>query len=136
MKADTAIALPLGLLRSERELDAARVDATDEELERELARNEATLAIVRRLGVGELEALPLAFVFETGGAEADAGLAAFLERELGYEVWIEQGGVSGRTTPVQLSFAALEVWVRGMLGAGRRFGGCPFGGWTVALSRG
>jgi hypothetical protein len=134
MKTDTAIALPLGLLGSERELARTRVEATDQALERELARNEATLAIVRRLGIDESEEAPLAFVFETGGAEADARLAAFLESE-GYEVWIEQGGVSGRTTPVQLSFEALEVWVRGMLGAGRRFGGCPFGGWTVALSR-
>src|SRR5262249_43314105 len=130
-----AAALPLGRVRSGRELAAVWVDRPDEVLERELARNDATLAILRRLGVAETDELPLAFVFETGGPEADARLAAHLEAEAGYEVWIVQGGVSGRTEPVELSSEALEAWVRAMLGAGRRFGGCAFGGWTVALSR-
>src|SRR5262249_51206520 len=99
------------------------------------ARKDGTGGILGRLEVAETCELPLAFVFETGGPEADARLAAYLEAEAGYEVWIVQGGVSGRTEPVELSSEALEAWVRAMLGAGRRFGGCAFGGWAVALSR-
>ena len=107
----------------------------NEVLAKELERNEATLAVLRGLRVPETARLPLAFVFETAGPEADEALAAFLENEAGYDVTIEPDGVSGRTTPVELSSEALEVWIRRMLHAGYWHGGCAFGGWTVAVSR-
>ena len=91
--------------------------------------------MLRRLGIEESEALPLSFVYETGGPEADGELAAYLATRPGYEVTIEPEGVSGRTSPVELSSEALELWVRGMLLAGRCCGDCSFGGWTVTISR-
>jgi hypothetical protein len=115
---------------------AVGVEQPDEVVARELRRNEETLAVLRRLGVGETEMLPLSFVFETGGAEADKELAAFLAKDAGYEVWVDPEGVSGRTKPMEMTSGALELWVRAMIRTGSWCGGCAFGGWTVAVSRG
>jgi hypothetical protein len=114
----------------------AAAEPQGEIVARELRRNDETLAILRRLGVAESEMLPLSFVFESGGAEADRELAAFLAGEAGYDVVVEPEGVSGRTKPIEMSADALEHWVRAMLRAGYWCGGCAFGGWTVALRRG
>ena len=73
--------------------------------------------MLRRLGIEESETLPLSFVYETGGPEADGELAAYLATRPGYEVTIEPEGVSGRTSPVELSLEG------------------SFGGWTVTISR-
>jgi hypothetical protein len=129
---DTAIArvaLPVA-----RPSAVALIERPGEAIARELRRNEETLAVLRRLGVEESDRLPLSFAYETGGAEADRELAAFLADEAGYEVTIEAEGVSGRTTPVQLSSEGLEVWARGMLRAGDSCG-CAFAGWTATVSR-
>jgi hypothetical protein len=115
---------------------AAAVEQPDELVGRELRRNEETLAVLRRLGIGESDMLPLSFVFETGGAGADRELAEFLGSYAGYEVEVDAQGVSGRTKPIEMSSGALEHWVRAMLRAGNWCGGCVFGGWTVAISRG
>lgn len=111
------------------------VAARSEIVARELRRNDETLAVLRQLGVAESEMLTLSFVFETGGAEPDRELAAFLN-EAGYDVVVEPEGVSGRTKPMEMSSVALEHWVRAMLRTGYSCGGCVFGGWTVAIRRG
>jgi hypothetical protein len=125
------VALPVARPRA-----AVAVDQPDEVVARELRRNDETLAVLRRLGVGESETLRVSFVFETGGPQADRELAAFLANEAGYEVSVDPEGVSGRTKPIEMSSAALELWVRAMLRAGNWCGGCAFGGWTVAVCRG
>jgi hypothetical protein len=125
------VALPVARPRA-----AVEVEQPDEIVARELRRNEETLAVLRRLGVGESEMLPLSFVFETAGAEADHELAAFLAGDAGYEVSVDSEGVSGRTKPMEMSSGQLELWVRAMIRAGSWCGGCAFGGWTVVVSRG
>jgi hypothetical protein len=125
------VALPVARPRA-----AVVVEQPDEVIARELRRNDETLAVLRRLGVGESELLPVSFVFESGGSEADRELAEFLASDAGYEVSVESEGVSGRTKPIEMSSGALELWVRAMVRAGSWCGGCAFGGWTVAVSRG
>ena len=130
---DTAtarVALPVARPRT-----VTAVEQPADVLDRELRRNEETLTILRRLGIEESRTLRLSFVFESGGAAADAELAAFLAGEAGYEVTVEPEGVSGRTKPIEMSSDALEHWVRAMLRAGYWCGGCAFSGWTVAISR-
>jgi hypothetical protein len=115
---------------------ARPIERPEEALARELARNETNLAVLRRLGVSESTRLPLSFVYETAGPEADRLLADFLAGEAGYRVTIESEGVSGVTDPVELSRAGLEKWAGWMLRAGQLHGGCAFGGWTVAVRAG
>jgi hypothetical protein len=124
------VALPVARPRN-----VTTVGQPDEVLARELRRNAETLAILRRLGVEESEMLPLSFVFESGGPDADAALALFLANEAGYEITVEPEGVSGRSKPIEMSSDKLDDWVGAMLRVGSWCGGCAFGGWTVAISR-
>jgi len=120
--------LPLGQ-QAERQ-----AEPEDEAIARELARSEKTLAVLRRLRVPESAELPVAFVFESAGTEADRALASQLVRETGYRVTVEPAGVSGVTTPIEMSASALEKWVGRMVRTGA-MNGCAFGGWIVAVSR-
>jgi hypothetical protein len=132
---DTVVAgVPLEWANARRH--PARVaEATDDLLPREIERIEENLAVLRRLGVSESTELPVSFVYESAGPEADTELAAFLMGETDYRVTIEPEGVSGITTPIVMSVERLASWVSAMLRAGAMNGGCAFGGWTVAVCR-
>jgi len=108
----------------------------DEVIGSEVAQNRRTWAALERLGVREGAELPLQFYFETAGADADRELAEYLRAACGYTVEIEAEGLAGTTPPMTVGPAALDDWVRGMLYAGYRHGGCAFAGWTATVRLG
>jgi hypothetical protein len=108
----------------------------DEAIGREVAQNRRTWAALERLGVHEGAELPLHFYFETAGAEADRELADYLRVACGCTIVTEADGLAGTTPPMTLSLKAIDDWVRGLLYAGYRHGGCRFAGWTATVSVG
>lgn len=107
-----------------------------EVVRRELARNAATWAALRRLGVDTGTELSLTFVYQTAGARHDRHLADHLRSEPALSVEVDAGGVTCWTRPLPVSPEALDRWVTRMVRAGRDHGGVVFSGWTAAVSLG
>jgi nucleotide-binding universal stress UspA family protein len=127
-------ACPVVVVREPDAIDAAWDPA--EVIAREHARNAETWDALVRLGVDDGSALALEFVYETSGEDADRALADYLQREHGYAVEVESGGVTGQTPPIPVSPTGLDAWVETMVLAGHEHGGCVFGGWTATLQAG
>jgi hypothetical protein len=124
-------AITLGRKRVGRIVGSCR--CPDEVISDELAQNARSWEALRRLGVRPGAKLPLVFLFETAGPEADRELAQFLRRQAGYRVVIDEDGLTGWTPPLALDRPALDDWVRMMLYAGYEHGGCGFSGWTAIV---
>jgi len=107
----------------------------DDVIAREYERNAETWRALCRLGVDEGSELALEFVYESGGAESDAELAAHLRQTTDYTVDLDDSGVSGETRPMALGRELLDNWVREMICAGHDHGGCAFGGWTATVEQ-
>jgi len=101
----------------------------DDLLAKHLAQNARTWAVLERLGVREGAELSLAFAFEARGPAADETLAEQLRHELGYIAEVDEDGVSGCTTPMPVSPAAIDDWVSSMLRLG------AFSGWMATVRR-
>jgi hypothetical protein len=96
---------------------------------RHLAQNARSWEVLERLGVREGAQLALAFRFESAGPAADLSLADHLSLVFGYAAEVEADGVSGCTTPMQLSLQQIDDWVASMLRLG------AFRGWTATVRR-
>ena len=89
-------------------------------------------------GVGDEPELQLTFAYVAAGKPEAEALAAFLQAETDYEIFVRSRGrprkrewfVAGATQPAQLTLDTINAWTEWMIAAGAEHGPCAFDGWA------